>query len=98
MMRSLARRLSFLSSASAAAVLALNKPAFAQSANVERILQNIVDALTGNVAKLLATLAIIITGMSWMFGYLDLRRAGYVILGIAILFGAAEIVSTLTGK
>lgn len=98
MMRSLARRLSFLSSASTAAILALNKPAFAQSANVERILQNIVDALTGNVAKLLATLAIIITGMSWMFGYLDLRRAGYVILGIAILFGAAEIVSTLTGK
>lgn len=98
MMRSATRRCSFLSSVSAAAILALNTPALAQSANVERVLQNIVDALTGNVAKLLATLAIIITGMSWMFGYLDLRRAGYVILGIAILFGAAEIVTTLTGK
>ena len=98
MMRSLVRRPSFLSSVTAAALLAFNEAAFAQSANVERVLQNIVDALTGNVAKLLATLAIIITGMSWMFGYLDLRRAGYVILGIAILFGAAEIVSTLTGR
>ncbi|MBG0792489.1 TrbC/VirB2 family protein [Methylocystis sp. H62] len=97
-MQSLPRRLSFLLLASAVMTLALNEPAAAQSANVEKVLQNIVDALTGNVAKLLATLAIIITGMSWMFGYLDLRRAGYVILGVAILFGAAEIVSTLTGR
>ncbi len=98
MTHSLARRLSFLILTGAIVVLALNEPAAAQSANVERVLQNIVDALTGNVAKLLATLAIIVTGMSWMFGYLDLRRAGYVILGVAILFGAAEIVTTLTGK
>jgi type IV secretion system protein VirB2 len=97
-MQSLPRRLSFLLLAGAVVTFALNEPAAAQSANVEKVLQNIVDALTGNVAKLLATLAIIITGMSWMFGYLDLRRAGYVILGVAILFGAAEIVSTLTGR
>jgi type IV secretion system protein VirB2 len=98
MMRSFTRRLSVHLLTGIAAALVFNGPALAQSANVERVLQNIVDALTGNVAKLLATLAIIITGMSWMFGYLDLRRAGYVILGVAILFGAAEIVSTLTGK
>jgi len=95
---SFARRLFLHLLAGVAITLALDEPALAQSANVERVLQNIVDALTGNVAKLLATLAIIITGMTWMFGYLDLRRAGYVILGVAILFGAAEIVSTLTGK
>ena len=98
MTRSFARRLSFLILTGATVTLVLNEPAAAQSANVEKVLQNIVDALTGNVAKLLATLAIIVTGMSWMFGYLDLRRGGYVILGVAILFGAAEIVSTLTGK
>ena len=75
------------------------EPAFAQAlGGVERVLQNIVDALTGNVAKLLATLAVIVTGLAWMFGYLDLRRAGYVIFGVAILFGASEIVGTLTGK
>ena len=33
----------------------------------------------------------------WMFGYLDLRKAAYVVLGVAIVFGASEIVSTLTG-
>ncbi len=97
-MMSLSRRLSLLLLSGMVATLAFGEPAAAQSANVEKVLQNIVDALTGNVAKLLATLAIIITGMSWMFGYLDLRRAGYVILGVAILFGAAEIVSTLTGR
>ena len=79
--------------------LAWAEPAFAQSlGGVEKVLQNIVDTLTGNVAKLLATLAVIVTGMAWMFGYLDLRKAGYVIFGVAILFGASEIVSTITGK
>lgn len=83
-----------------AAVLtfALIEPAAAQTAGVEKVLQSIVDTLTGNVAKLLATLAVIITGMAWMFGFLDIRRAGTVVFGVAILFGAAEIVTTITGK
>ena len=78
--------------------LTLAEPAFAQSANLEGVLQNIVDMLTGNVARLLAILAVIVTGIAWMFGYLDLRRAAYVVLGIAIVFGASEIVSTITGS
>ncbi len=36
-------------------------------------------------------------GIAWMFGSLDLRKAAYVVLGVAIVFGASEIVSTLTG-
>ena len=82
-----------------AAVLAITwaEPATAQQVAVEKVLQNIVTMLTGNVAKLLATLAVIITGVAWMFGHLDLRRAAWVVLGVAIVFGAAEIVNTLTG-
>ena len=64
---------------------------------IEGVLQNIVTMLTGNVARLLATLAVIIVGIAWMFGYLDLRKAAYVVLGVAITFGASEVVSTLTG-
>ena len=71
--------------------------ALAQTANIEGVLQNIVTMLTGNVARLLATLAVIIVGIAWMFGYLDLRKAAYVVLGVAITFGASEVVSTLTG-
>jgi type IV secretory pathway VirB2 component (pilin) len=32
-----------------------------------------------------------------MFGYLDLRKAAYVVLGVAIVFGASQIVNMLTG-
>lgn len=91
------RHAAFLALTSLVLTLALIEPAAAQAANVERVLQNIVDALTGNIAKLLATIAVIITGLAWMFGYLDLRRMGFLILGVAILFGASEIVGTLTG-
>jgi type IV secretion system protein VirB2 len=78
-------------------VLFAVEPALAQTANIEGVLQNIVTMLTGNVARLLATLAVIIVGIAWMFGYLDLRKAAYVVLGVAIVFGASEVVSTLTG-
>ena len=77
--------------------IALVEPALAQTANIEGVLQNIVNMLTGNVARLLATIAVIIVGIAWMFGYLDLRKAAYVVLGFAITFGASEVVSTLTG-
>ncbi|OYX88982.1 MAG: Type IV secretory pathway AvhB2 protein, partial [Xanthobacter sp. 17-67-6] len=53
--------------------------------------------LTGNVAKLLATIAVIVVGIAWMFGYLDLRKAAYVVLGIGIIFGAAQLVTTISG-
>jgi type IV secretion system protein VirB2 len=81
----------------AAALLLAADSALAQTANIEGVLQNIVTMLTGNVARLLATLAVIIVGIAWMFGYLDRRKAAYVVLGVAIVFGASEIVSTLTG-
>jgi type IV secretion system protein VirB2 len=32
-----------------------------------------------------------------MFGYLDLRKAAYVVLGCAIVFGATQIVGILSG-
>jgi type IV secretory pathway VirB2 component (pilin) len=78
-------------------ILFAAEPALAQTANIEGVLQNIVTMLTGNVARLLATLAVIIVGIAWMFGFMDLRKAAYVVLGVAIVFGASEVVSTLTG-
>ena len=72
------------------------QPALA-SANVEGLLQNVVDLLTGNTARLLAILAVVVVGILWMFGLFDLRRAAIVVLGIVVVFGAAEIVSLITG-
>lgn len=82
--------------------VALAHPAFAQSVggvggNVETFLQNVVDLLTGNVARLLAVIAVVLVGVGWMFGHIDLRRAGIVIIGIILIFGAAQIVSLITG-
>ena len=91
------RHAAFLALTGLVLTLALVEPAAAQAANVERVLQNIVDALTGNIAKLLATIAVILVSLAWMFGYMDMRRMGFVIIGVAILFGASEIVGVLTG-
>lgn len=79
-----------------AASLMIVQPALA-SANVEGLLQNVVDLLTGNTARLLAVLAVVIVGILWMFGLFDLRRAAIVVLGIVVVFGAAEIVNLITG-
>ena len=77
--------------------LALAEPGFAQAGGIESVLQNIVNMLTGNVARLLAIIAVIIVGIAWMFGYLDLRKAAFVVLGIGVIFGATEIVNTISG-
>ncbi len=83
-----------------AALALLASPALAQAAggsDATTLLQNIVTYLTGSVARLLAIIAIVVVGIVWMFGLFDLRRAALVVLGIIVVFGAAQIVTTLTG-
>ena len=75
--------------------LAFIEPSFA---GVEDVLQNIVDMLQGNVLRLIAIIAVICVGIAWMFGFMDLRKAAYCILGIAIVFGAKEIVGSIVGS
>lgn len=79
-------------------VAALVEPAFAQAAGIESILQNVVDMLTGNIFRLIATIAVIIIAIAWMFGYMDLRRAGYWIVGIGVIAGSSELVNTIVGS
>lgn len=90
------RRFGVVGAIALATSLILVQPAFA-SANVEGLLQNVVDMLTGNTARLLAVLAVVVVGILWMFGLFDLRRAAIVVLGIVVVFGAAEIVNLITG-
>jgi type IV secretory pathway VirB2 component (pilin) len=78
------------------------EPAMAQTTttsggNIGTFVQNIINLLNNNVTRGLAILAIIITGIAWMFGHLDLRRAGTVIVGIIVVFGSATIVDLITG-
>jgi type IV secretion system protein VirB2 len=82
--------------------LGLAAPAFAQTTsavggNLGSFIQNIIDLLNSNVIRGLAVLAVILTGIAWMFGHIDLRRAGTVVIGIIVIFGAATIVDLITG-
>ena len=85
-----------------AAVLALSaSPAFAQTTGVGGdlggFIQNLIDLLNSGIIRGLAVLAVIVTGIAWMFGHLDLRRAGTVVVGIIVIFGASTIVDLITG-
>ncbi|CAK7260979.1 MULTISPECIES: TrbC/VirB2 family protein [unclassified Shinella] len=81
-----------------ATLVMLVEPAFAQAAGIETILQNVVDLLQGNIFRLFATIAVILIALAWMFGYMDLRRAGYWIVGIGVIAGSSELVSTIVGS
>lgn len=87
---------------SAALALGLTAPALAQTTsgvggNLGGFIQNIIDLLNSNVIRGLAVLAVILTGIAWMFGHIDMRRAGTVVIGIIVIFGAATIVDLITG-
>lgn len=74
-------------------------PAFAATAggDLGGFIQNIINLMNSGVVRGLAVLAVILTGVTWMFGFLDLRRAGTVVVGIIVIFGAATIVDLITG-
>lgn len=63
----------------------------------EEALQTAVDYMTGSTARLLAILAVAGFGIAAFFGRISWKRAGEIILGIAIVFGAATIVDKFAG-
>lgn len=58
----------------------------------------ILGLLTGTLGKAVATIALVVMGLMAMFGKLEWERAFKVILGIAIVFGAASIIKLIGGK
>ena len=76
-----------------ATALCLSEPGYAQSfGRINTALQTLVDFMTGPTGRLLAILGVAGLGIAAWFGRLSYPRAGEVIIGIAIVFGAAEIV------
>ncbi len=63
--------------------------------NLDGVLGNIVTMMTGPTAKLIAIICVAAVGIGWMYGFIDLRKAAYCVLGIAIVFGAPTLVSKL---
>ena len=59
---------------------------------INTALQTLVNFMTGTTGRLLGILGVAGLGIAAWFGRLSYFRAGEIVLGIAIVFGAAEIV------
>ncbi|WP_273760301.1 TrbC/VirB2 family protein [Bartonella sp. ML70XJBT.G] len=79
------------------AFIALSDPAFAEGfGKIDDALKKIVEALTGAIAKSIATIAVAGVGLAWIAGYVEMRKAFFVCVGIGIVMGASQIVSMLS--
>ncbi|WP_375269431.1 TrbC/VirB2 family protein [Phenylobacterium sp.] len=96
------RRRALIATGGTIAIWMMAGPALAQSApvggQIGGFIDNIVELLNSSVIRGLAVIAVILTGIAWMFGHLDLRRAGSVIVGIIVIFSAAAIVDLIVGS
>ena len=87
-----------LFAASLALFLLIADPALAQSIDlspIQSLLQGIVDALTGPLGVVIATLAVLGVFLSWFFNIIDLRQALWVLVGIAGVAAAPTIVAAV---
>ncbi|WP_273758497.1 TrbC/VirB2 family protein [Bartonella sp. AU55XJBT] len=79
------------------AFLALSEPAFAEGfGKIETALDKIIEVLTGKIATSIATIAVAGVGLAWIAGYVEMRKAFFVCVGIGIVMGASQIVSMLS--
>lgn len=65
--------------------------------NIETVAGTILTALTGTFSRTIATIAVVVLGLMAMFGKLAWDHALKVIFGIALVFGAASIVTAIGG-
>ena len=80
-------------------LLFLAEPVLAQElAPLENVVDFFVDFLTGAFARSVAIIAVAVLGFLGLTGRLRWGIAGSVILGIALIFGAATIVDAISGS
>ena len=82
----------------ATAFVALAGPAFAAGSNMpwEAPLQSILDSIQGPVARIVAVIIIIVTGLSLAFGETSggFRRLVQIVFGLSIAFAATSFFLT----
>ena len=74
------------------------EPAIAQTIDlspIQALLQGIVNALTGPLGVVIATLAVLGIFLSWFFNIIDLRQALWVLVGIGGIAAAPTIVAAV---
>lgn len=65
--------------------------------NIQTVATRILGFFTGPFGRTIATIAVIVMGMMAMFGKLAWDHAIKVILGVAIVFGAAGVINAISG-
>ncbi|SCY90295.1 TrbC/VirB2 family protein [Rhizobium sp. NFACC06-2] len=77
--------------------IAAAEPSYAQNfSGIQAFLTNVVNAITGPIGIAISSIAVMAVGFSFMTGRMDWTFAVSIVLGIAIVFGAATFTSTLT--
>ena len=79
------------------AVFIIESVAPASAQGFTDFFNNILDEFN-NIRRPLALIAIILVGLAFLFQLVDLRKVGYLIVGIITIFSAAEILSLVTGS
>ncbi|MGB7816296.1 MAG: TrbC/VirB2 family protein [Methylotenera sp.] len=68
------------------------------TSNIEAAANRILTALTGPLGRTIAALGVVSLGVMAMFGKLAWDTAIKVIIGIALIFGAATVVTWIAGS
>lgn len=79
-----------------AAILVLHAAGPASAQGFTDFLDNILDEFNA-VRTPLATIALIIVGIAYAFNFFDLRKTAYAVIGIIIMFAAAQLLALITG-
>ncbi len=81
------------------AAVFITEPASAQElAPLENVVDFLVNFLTGAFARSVAIIAVAVMGYLGLTGRLRWGVAGSIIVGIALIFGAATIVDAISGS
>jgi type IV secretion system protein VirB2 len=81
-------------------LLLLAEPAFAQSSSggyqtVLSAVRGFLKFLTGPFGKAIASIGLIICGVGWVAGKMNIAWLLYVVVGAAIIFGAEQIIDSI---
>jgi type IV secretion system protein VirB2 len=83
------------------ALLLLAEPAFAQATSsggyqtVLSAVRGFLKFLTGPFGKAIASIGLIICGIGWVAGKMNIAWLLYVVVGAAIIFGAEQIIDSI---
>ena len=50
-----------------------------------------------SVKQPVALIAIMLVGFGWVFNFVDLRRAGWLVGGIVLIYAASDVLAMITG-